>query len=257
VILWIAMATLTALTLGLLLRPLLRPQPTASAARQPGLAVYRDQLGELERDLAAGRIPAAEAEAARREIERRLLAAAAAPAAVADRPPARHLALLLLAALPAAALALYLGFGRPDLPARPLAGRSEEIALAWRNLAIELVLQGDTDAAVRAFELALAKGAPPGESLALLADAVITKNAGQVTAMARRLLAAALEADPGNLLALFLSALALQQDGQLAPALELMTTVAELGGGTLPWEARLQAAIAALRERQNLPQPAP
>ncbi|PMX83578.1 c-type cytochrome biogenesis protein CcmI, partial [Pseudomonas sp. GW460-C3] len=47
------------------------------------VAVYKDQLAEIERDLAAGLIAAPEAEAARIEISRRLLAADSSESAIA------------------------------------------------------------------------------------------------------------------------------------------------------------------------------
>ena len=45
-------------------------------AASSDLAVYRDQLAEIERDKAAGTIAPADAEAARVEVSRRLIAAA-------------------------------------------------------------------------------------------------------------------------------------------------------------------------------------
>lgn len=52
------------------------------------LAIYRDQLAEVDRDLARGVLDPAEAERTRTEISRRLLAAdASARAAGGDAPP--------------------------------------------------------------------------------------------------------------------------------------------------------------------------
>jgi cytochrome c-type biogenesis protein CcmH len=67
-----------------ILVPLLRgnrPVPTRASFDQ---AVYRDQLRELDRDIARGVITPTEADAARLEIQRRLLAADKQPA-----PPPR------------------------------------------------------------------------------------------------------------------------------------------------------------------------
>lgn len=286
-ILWGALGALTALTLGLLLRPLLRP-PAESAGTGPELAVYRDQLAELDRDLAAGRLPQAEAAAARREIERRVLALAdrpdggrksesgGEPPKGGRRRPAQGLAVALLVLLPAAALGLYLGLGAPELPARPLAERAADLTdrqsieaeLAslsaalhagsedpnvWRRAGYLLVLLGETESAVQAFQTAMMLGRELGpawesETWSLLADAIIRKNEGQVAPMARQSLARALELDPDNLLALFLSGLAMRQDGALEQAWELWLYVAETGGAELPWRARLMAAMEALGE---------
>jgi len=84
------------------------------------VAVYRDQLEEIDRDRAAGRIGGPEAEAARVEVSRRLLAAAdsAAPDSAISEPAAgvvwrrRAAALVALVLLPIGAIALYLALGR-------------------------------------------------------------------------------------------------------------------------------------------------
>jgi cytochrome c-type biogenesis protein CcmH len=99
--------------------------------------VYRAQLEELQRDVARGVIGAAEAQAARLEIERRLLAAAAA-SAPPGRAPGLNLgaaavrggnsrALALAAALIVAGGAglVYLRLGAPGVPDVPFAERQD------------------------------------------------------------------------------------------------------------------------------------
>ena len=84
------------------------------------VAVYRDQLDEIERDRAAGLIGEREAEAARVEVSRRLLAAAdaVAPALPPDgaswRRRAAALAALILLPLGAASLYLIAGLAGAD-----------------------------------------------------------------------------------------------------------------------------------------------
>jgi len=72
--LWFVFALMTAAAIFAVLWPLGRhgrPQEDGSEA-----VVYKDQLAEIDRDVAAGLIGSSEAEAARVEISRRLLAAA-------------------------------------------------------------------------------------------------------------------------------------------------------------------------------------
>jgi cytochrome c-type biogenesis protein CcmH len=162
---WIFLALMTAAAACAVLWPLLRKPNAAAAVGGSDLAVYRDQLEEIERDRAASMIGAAEAEAARIEVSRRLIAAADA-AGVAEptreRPPGRGkradaavgakrsradaqprhrrlAAAVTLVALPLGAAGLYLALGSPDLPGQPLAARmaadhggneAAEIALA-------------------------------------------------------------------------------------------------------------------------------
>lgn len=264
--LWILMGALTALVLGFLLRPLLRPARPASAAA-PALAVYRDQLAEIERDRAAGRLPEREAEAARREVERRLLGAAdtAAPRPAADRP-ARRLAWALVLLLPVAALGLYLWQGAPELPDQPLAGRADvrmQQALlqregelrqtltedtadggAWQELGLILTLLGRPEQAAEAYRQALVNGAPVAAANAGLAEALILAADGVVGPEARQALAAALQADPAEPLALYYVGHALEQDGRLQPALDLWVELARFSPPGTPWRERLLIDIA-------------
>src|SRR5271157_6054153 len=121
--------------LGLLL-PLLHRWHAPTARRQYDRAVYRAKVEELERDVARGVIGAAEAQAARLEIERRLLAAAASGAP--GRAPGLSLgaatvrignsrALALAAALIIAGGAglVYLRLGAPGVPDVPFAERQD------------------------------------------------------------------------------------------------------------------------------------
>lgn len=132
-LLWIICAVLTAVALAAVLRPLLTSQATAiqDHNRDPKeLAVYRDQLAELESDLGRGVIGVNEAELSRREIARRMLRVAD-PSMVAPQsqsssnsvlsPP--KLGILLAAALPIVTLAGYVTLGSPGLPGRPFTER--------------------------------------------------------------------------------------------------------------------------------------
>ena len=82
---------------------------------------------EVDRDLAGGSIGAAEADAARVEISRRLLAVSVRPPPLAQPSSAlrRAVAIVALAGLPLIALALYLPLGSPQLGDFPLAARSQ------------------------------------------------------------------------------------------------------------------------------------
>jgi cytochrome c-type biogenesis protein CcmH len=120
---WIVFAVLLAVALFLLLRPLLRPTAAINDARTSELAVYRDQLRELETDLARGIISASEADAARNEIKRKMLAVAPAPNASRDPKRATRLTIVTVGAgIP------VLSVGRPARSTRqailPSASRS-------------------------------------------------------------------------------------------------------------------------------------
>src|SRR5258708_22573873 len=122
--LWFVFALMTAAAIFAVLWPLGRqgkPQEDGSEA-----VVYKDQLAEIDRDVAAGLIGSMEAQAARVEISRRLLAAADRPR---DPPIAlnislrRSAAVMALVGIPVVAVVLYIPLRSPRLADFPLAER--------------------------------------------------------------------------------------------------------------------------------------
>jgi cytochrome c-type biogenesis protein CcmH len=139
-LLWIVFAGLTALLLGIVLRPLAQGALTASADdRIFDKAVYRDQLSELARETEEGMIPPSEAEAARTEIARRLLKAdAKGDERSSSSASLRNSALMAsIIAVPLFTLTFYVLRGSPELPAVPLAAR---LANAESNRDLEALI---------------------------------------------------------------------------------------------------------------------
>ncbi|UWQ20517.1 c-type cytochrome biogenesis protein CcmI [Jannaschia sp. W003] len=122
---WIAALLLAAAVVALLVRALATPPEAETATAD--VVVYRDQLRELERDVARGTLAPEAAEAARAEVARRLLAADAAPHAA--RRGGRTVAGGLLAGgiVVAVAMLTYLAVGAPGYPDLPLADRIARI----------------------------------------------------------------------------------------------------------------------------------
>ena len=114
----IAAAVLVIATLLVLLRPWRRAATAASAAestaREANTAVYRDQLAEIDRDLAAGTLNPADHDQARSELQKRLLAdAGAVEAAVAPAASGRGTLVGLSIGVPVLAAAMYAWLGNP------------------------------------------------------------------------------------------------------------------------------------------------
>ena len=120
----LALLALTLLAMGLVVAPLLWRRPPSVSSEAYNLAVYRDQLAEIERDVGRGVLDADEAESARAEIARRILAlpqGRAAPAGAARGSPVLIAGAVMV--LPFAAWTLYWGLGSPTLPDDPFAAR--------------------------------------------------------------------------------------------------------------------------------------
>jgi len=211
VILWHVLAAMTVAAVALVVRPVLRPPRTVPPRAAYDEEIYRDQLAEIERDVARGLLTADQAEAARAEVGRRLLAAARGVDAPAPAPRGRSraVALVVALALPAGAALVYLPLGAPDLggggeraaqrAAAPADPRDSSVlvdALAqrlqdrpddqygWRLLAGSLVSLRRFDDAVKAYEHAVQLSPADakllsayGEAITLAADGVVTPRA--------------------------------------------------------------------------------
>jgi len=118
--LWLSAALITAITLGIVLLPLIR-KPTVDREQTSSdfdMVVYNDQLGEVERDLERGLIDQADAEAVRTEIKRRILTAVEAPDKKMDdtRSLSMIIAVGLFFIIPLGTIGLYYKLGQPNMP---------------------------------------------------------------------------------------------------------------------------------------------
>lgn len=241
--LWLILALMTAAVVAALLRPLAGVQaPSAASAFAADIAIYKDQLAEIDADVARGILQPAEAETARREVSRRLLAHADIPAELpATRMSPRALAAGIAAVLPLAALSGYLWLGSPGLPAQPYAERAAaplastpvadlvakvEARLAqnpadgqgWDVIApVYFRLERFADAAA-AFARAGALLGETNTRLAGFAEATVMANNGLVTDVARQAYEKLLLAQPDRVEPKFWLALGKEQDGKHAEA---------------------------------------
>ncbi len=134
---WVAALILTAGTVGLFLWVMMRDRKPAMARAQYDIAVFRDQLGEVERDLERGVLASDQAEAARTEIKRRMLASADGRDVLEEGavpPGLRGAGLALIAMIiPVGSIAIYLMLGSPNVPDQPLAARQGDIQAAQQR----------------------------------------------------------------------------------------------------------------------------
>lgn len=228
----LAAALFIAAALVLLVRPLIRPRAAAGSVSRgaANVAVYRDQLRELESDLAAGTIDGNRYEEARREIEHRVLEdaeelgrGAAAPA------PARRIAAIIAIVLPLAAIGLYFVVGNPAglMPERiagtdagsitpqqieamvaRLAARLESNpgdAEGWTMLARSYTVLGRFKEAADAYAHAVSLSPQSAQLIVDYADALAMAQGRQLLGEPEKLIARALEIEPDNLKALALA----------------------------------------------------
>lgn len=244
-ILWSIFALMTAAAIFAVLWPLGRSPRNAGGGSD--VAVYKDQLQEIDRDRAAGLIGEAEAEAARLEVSRRLLAAADQASAASRVVTQRSLKLrraatvAVLVILPFGAPGLYIALGSPNMPGEPAFARvktpqgRESIAnlvgqvethLArnpndgngWEVLAPVYMRLGRFDDAVEARKKALALNGETATREADLGEAEAAAANGVVTAEAKAAFERAIVLDPHEAKARYFLGLAAEQDGRIDEA---------------------------------------
>lgn len=124
---WIASGVISLSVALLVTLGLLRRAGTEDSAAQKDLAVYRDQLREVDRDIERGVLSAADAERLRIEISRRILDAdrkAARAGARSDIPAAaRWGGLAVVPLMIAGSFLIYDQIGAPGYPDMPLQAR--------------------------------------------------------------------------------------------------------------------------------------
>ena len=137
---WIAIAVLVAFACLILIFPLFRKGDAdlENSQNVQGLDVYKQQLSELDADIARGVITQTDAEPVRIEIQRRILRAGQASKPVFVKPVRQRLVAGVIAiAVIGSSLSLYGYLGSPDIPSKPLASRDieqEKQAFAGQDL---------------------------------------------------------------------------------------------------------------------------
>ena len=271
---------LTLMTLGAVIAvwwPLARRQSSVRSGSD--IAVYRDQLDEIDRDQAASRIGNVEAEAARVEVSRRLIAAAETAKARSIAPaagPAGWYRRATLAAgivlLPAGAGAVYLSLGSPGLVSvsmnaatggQPLpAGIEHTVAevetymesnprngRGWELLAPVYLRLGRFDDAVRARRNALEIFGPDAAHLGDLGEAMVMASGGVVTAEAKSLFERANAADPEDVMAQYYLGLSAKQDGRRDEAEKRWRALVSRAGEGAEWLPLVKDALARIDEK--------
>ena len=283
-LLWVIIAFLTAGAILAVLVPLSRAS-AADDADARSARVYRDQLKELDRDKADGRISAGEADAARAEIARRLIAADSKARARSERSDndggvaaRRLIAVLALLGIPILALSLYLWLGSPTLPGAPLAARlsapiapddietmiakveehlvrQPEDGRGWDVIAPIFLRIGRLEEAKQAYRNAIRLLGPSVARQTGLAESIFASEGGIVTADARTAFEAAHALDSGAPAPRFYLALAAEQEGKKAAAAAAWRALLADTSSESPWREPIEQALARVASDQSPPGP--
>lgn len=257
-ILEILLALLTTVTVGALLYPLMRPRAPDSVDRLDNdLAIYHDQLAELQKERTAGTLSPAEASAATTEIARRILAASELGArdrggvVSAQRRASffrKVLPVALCLLIPVFALGVYLEIGQPQLPSQSFAGRgttSSDRSVQTASLP-DLIKQARDR---------LAADPEDPDSLSSLAELLTAEAQGTVTKEARELFEKAQAANADDPRAGYYLGLHQAQSGDSQAAIARWLALAAKHPADAPFQIMLKAEIERIARDARLPVP--
>jgi cytochrome c-type biogenesis protein CcmH len=225
ILFWLIGAALAGIALFFVLRPLVSGRRASVVSRNnANLAIYRDQLRELDADLAAGKLAQVDYARSRAELEARLLEDVAEAAPQAPRRQGRIAAVAAGIAIPVGALALYLLVGTPGAilresehatNAQQVEGMVQRLAArlrenpddvdGWRLLGRSYTVLRRYAEAADAYAKAAARAPRDAQLLADFADVLAMARGQTLEGEPEKLVLRALEIDPKNLKALALA----------------------------------------------------
>ncbi len=275
---WIVLAGLTVIAVGIVLRPLLHPMSTQSASTS-SLLVYRDQLKEIDGDIERGLITASEADAARIEIKRRILNLKSAQA---TSPPSGISSVLAIAVGVGFCIfvsSVYLFLGRPTLAGMSYslaAERQSEAAQVteevggmiaklqahlkshprdfegWRALGWAQMQIGQTQPGVDALKKASDLAPADVSILSMLGEALVRRSEGDVKDDALAVFERVLVIDPRDARARYYKGLSLTQLGQEKAGLDLWIGIIRDGPADAEWIPAVRQQALLLVEKLKL-----
>lgn len=281
--LWAILTIMSGIAAVFVAIPILRRRDLRLGSDSSGFELFREQIRELDREVANGTISSEDASVTRAEIERRTLAAARGQRQVSmtglsDRGRAFCIAIAVGWVAVGSAL-LYSSIGRPDLltnsetafvagsdsaatvtdNVQPLGEVNEMITrladrlarepgdlAGWQMLGWSYFKVGRYAEAADAYARAVSLAPKNGELLSLQAEALVNLNGGSVSEAALALVEKSLELDPSNPRATYFKGVSLDEAGDTAAAVDLWLTMLDNSSSEAVWLPDLKTHI---RER--------
>ena len=251
-----------------------RVNASPAVVDSPEVQHLRLQLKEIESDAALGRLGPAEAEAAKGELARELLRLKAGPSAVAQGNGKRGIVAGAAIATALLAFGIYGALGRPDLPAQPLATRTDaapstltlDDAIArieaqlkqtpddlrgWTVVAPAYMQLGRFADAATALRKVIELAGPNADRETDLGEAVMMANGGDAKGEPMDLFRSAAARDPAHIRSRYYIAGEATREGDFATAKAEWENLLKLSKGDESWVANAEAGLAAAETGLN------
>ncbi|MEW7999109.1 MAG: c-type cytochrome biogenesis protein CcmI [Candidatus Thiodiazotropha endolucinida] len=280
---WIIIAGFSLLAMGFVALPLVRKQVTSGiTSDELNLAVFKQQLAELDNDLKSGALDQARYDAARRDLEKELLSDVSEQSRPAESGGTGQKMALSALVIPLAALLLYQFIGSPEIISRlanqPAAthtasaqsqGRStqnlppmEELVKrlaakmqeqpdnqeGWIMLGRSYMAMNDPSAAINAFDRAMEISDKNVGLLLAYAEAIASNTGNDFTGRAAPMVEKALQLEPDNPNVLWIAGIVAYQQTDYQDAVDRWS---KLRGLLKPQSAELESVNEALDDARS------
>lgn len=259
-IFWLCAFALAAISALFVLWPLLHDSERRLERHDSALAIFKDQLTEVDRDMARGLISETEAVAARSEIKRRMIGASKEVGGDAEASSGGRVLVALAMIVPIGGAVVYTAAGAPNTPSMPFAERAAEresstelntlIATlrerlaeqpnggetrGWELLATTLMNQNRYEEAAEAWAQIVDREDATSATWSQYAETLISVEGGIVTPAVERAIDRSMELDATNPAAVFYKAIALDQAGQPIDGRNLLIARLQSSEQFEPW----------------------
>ncbi len=277
-IFWVIATLLTIAALASVVIPILKGSESAFSSLDYDREIYLARIAEIDADVAIGRMSEEAAAAAKAEEGRKLIASSnsqQSSTSINGGISTKAILLLVVLAIPATAVLMYLDSGRPGFqdmaiasrPDRDPAGQSisqllerAEARLAshpddlrgWAVVAPVYLRMGRVEDAIIAYRNASRLDPENNQFKVSLAEAMVVGAQGIVTEDARKIFSEVAAEVPGDAQSRFYLAIATSQEGNLEEAAKAWESLIGDSPENAPWLPAAKAQYAAVQKKRGI-----